>query len=103
MGAAARVKVLNMKRKFMKGITCKYIVRCRLINFDFFPCLELPKPVLQNGAVGADPDPKKQLLSANDFLEYQKGDARQYMWDNYFEDVAEGKEAKGSVQYRGQR
>ena len=59
--------------------------------------------MLKDGAVGGDPDPKKQLLSANDFLAFQKGDARQYMWDNYFTDVSDAKEAKGSVQYRGQR
>ena len=83
MGAAARVKVLNMKRRHMKGIT------------------NLPKPTLRDGVVAGEADPAKCLLPVNAFIEYQKGDGRKYMWDNYFTQVSEA--GAPAMEYRGQR
>lgn len=83
MGAAARVKVLNMKRRHMKGIT------------------NLPKPTLRDGFVAGEADPSKYLLPANAFIEYQKGDGRKYMWDNYFTQVSAA--GAPAMEYRGQR
>ena len=57
--------------------------------------------------VGGDPDPKKRLFPTEDFIEFQRGDARLYMWDNYFTDVSEdaygSDEVRGTLRYRGQR
>ena len=69
----------------------------------YFHCLELPKPVLKGGLVGGDPDPKKRLFPTEDFIEFQRGDANYYMWDNYFTDVSEENEVRGTIEYRGQR
>lgn len=83
MGAAARVKVMNMKRRHMKGIT------------------NLPKPTIKGGVVVGEADPAGYLLPSAAFGEYQRGAGRKYMWDNYFTQVSAG--AGPAMEYRGQR
>ena len=69
MGSAARVKVLNMKRGIMRGIT------------------DLPKPTLRDGVVAGEADRSQCLLPAAAFAAYQRGAGRKHTWDNYFSSV----------------
>ena len=83
MGASARVKVLNMKRRYMKGIT------------------NLPKPTLKNGVVSGEADASKCLLPSAAFGAYQRGEGRAHFWDNYFTQVSGA--GAPAMEYRGER
>ena len=61
----------------------------------------LPKPTLKNGVVAGVPDPTKVLVPTNDFIAFQRGDGRKYMWDNYFTAVKDA--PKEGMEYRGHR
>jgi len=74
-----------MKRGFMTAIT------------------DLPKPCLKNGKLSSIADPKQCLMPREQFIEYQKKESKNYIWDNYFTDVAENAQEKGEREYRGQR
>lgn len=82
LGAHARIKVMKMKRDEIKKI------------------IGLPKPCLVDGELAVDPNPKSKLMKYDDFL---KIDNKEFIWDNYWEDISEKGDPKGTRQYRGQR
>lgn len=59
--------------------------------------------MLKDGRFTVDPDPKKCLMPREEFSAWYKLNGNKYMWDNYAEDLAQTKTAKGERIYKGMR
>lgn len=68
-----------------------------------FDRLGLKKPMLKDGKFVPHPDPKKCLMPRDEFSNWYKVNGKKYMWDNYFEDLAQTKTGKGERIYKGMR
>jgi len=82
MGAQARIKVMKMKRDLMREIACKFY-----FIFNQIFTIDLKRPCFKDGKVSENPDPKKTLLTKDEFIDYLKGDSKKYMWDNYLTSI----------------
>ena len=47
----------------------------------------MKRPCFKDGKVSENPDPKKTLLTKDEFIDYLKGDSKKYMWDNYLTSI----------------
>ena len=45
------------------------------------------RPCFKDGKVSENPDPKKTLMTRDEFIDYLKGDSKKYMWDNYLTNI----------------
>lgn len=84
-GAKARLLLYKKKRDIMHTIT------------------NLKKPILVDGQFQEDPDLKKCLMPKADFILWLRANSKNYIWDNYFEDLNQTKTSKKERIYRGMR
>jgi hypothetical protein len=79
-------------------------VRLHVSNYYYFKPIcfykVLKRPCFKDGKVSENPDPKKALMTREEFHNFMKNDSKKYMWDNYLTDI---ETVAGEKKYKGQR
>ncbi len=66
------------------------------ISISIFKVLK--RPCFKDGKVSENPDPKKALMTREEFSIYIKNDSKKFMWDNYLTDIDS---TPGDKKYKG--